>query len=85
LILWFLNLRHLGTLFGVCFLTSAQQIFLLKPVAQVCEVVNIQTAWMHGNAQRDPQFPPDVKIQVRRNVSQHAFYGNRTVPPKHEK
>jgi hypothetical protein len=23
-IIWFLNLRHLGTLFGVCFLTSAQ-------------------------------------------------------------
>jgi hypothetical protein len=34
-IIWFLNLRHLGTLFGVCFLTSAHQMFLfivpLKP------------------------------------------------------
>jgi hypothetical protein len=28
MILWFLNLRHSGTLFTVCFLTSAQQIFL---------------------------------------------------------
>jgi hypothetical protein len=28
-IISFLNLRHLGTLFGVCFLTSAQQMFLL--------------------------------------------------------
>jgi hypothetical protein len=27
-IIWFLNLRHSGTLFGVCFLTSAQQMFL---------------------------------------------------------
>jgi hypothetical protein len=25
-IIWFLNLRHSGTLFSVCFLTSAQQI-----------------------------------------------------------
>jgi hypothetical protein len=30
-IIWFLNLRHSGTLFGVCFLTSAQQIFLSHP------------------------------------------------------
>jgi hypothetical protein len=30
-IIWFLNLRHLGTLFGVCFLTSAQQILLFHP------------------------------------------------------
>jgi hypothetical protein len=30
-IIWFLNLRHFGTLFGVCFLTSAQQIFLFHP------------------------------------------------------
>jgi hypothetical protein len=29
MILWFLNIRHLGTLFGMWFLTSAQQIFLL--------------------------------------------------------
>jgi hypothetical protein len=28
MILWLLNLRHSGTLFGVCFLTSTQQIFL---------------------------------------------------------
>jgi hypothetical protein len=27
-IIWFINLRHSGTLFGVCFLTSAQQMFL---------------------------------------------------------
>jgi hypothetical protein len=27
-IIWFLNHRHSGTLFGVCFLTSSQQIFL---------------------------------------------------------
>jgi hypothetical protein len=30
-IIWFLNLRHSGTLFGVCFLTSAEQIFLFHP------------------------------------------------------
>jgi hypothetical protein len=29
MILWFLNIRHLGTLFGMWFLTSAQQLFLL--------------------------------------------------------
>jgi hypothetical protein len=29
MILWFLNIRHSGTLFGMWFLTSAQQIFLL--------------------------------------------------------
>jgi hypothetical protein len=28
-ILWFLNIRHLGTLFGMSFLTLAQQMFLL--------------------------------------------------------
>jgi hypothetical protein len=28
-ILWFINIRHSGTLFGMWFLTSAQQIFLL--------------------------------------------------------
>jgi hypothetical protein len=28
MILWFLNIRHLGTLFGMWFLTSAQQMFL---------------------------------------------------------
>jgi hypothetical protein len=27
-IIWFLNLRQSGNLFGVCFVTSAQQIFL---------------------------------------------------------
>jgi hypothetical protein len=27
-IIWFLNLRHTGTLFGVRFLTSAQQMFV---------------------------------------------------------
>jgi hypothetical protein len=30
-ITWFLNLRHSGTLFSVCFLTSAQQMFLFHP------------------------------------------------------
>jgi hypothetical protein len=30
-IIWFLNLRHSGTLFGVCFLTLAQQILLFHP------------------------------------------------------
>jgi hypothetical protein len=30
-IIWFLNLKHSGTLFGVYFLTSAQQIFLFHP------------------------------------------------------
>jgi hypothetical protein len=30
-IIWFLNLRHTSTLFGVCFLTSAQHIFLFNP------------------------------------------------------
>jgi hypothetical protein len=30
-IIWFLNLKHSGTLFSVCFLTSAQQIFLFHP------------------------------------------------------
>jgi hypothetical protein len=29
MILWFLNIRHLGTLFGMWFLTAAQQMFLL--------------------------------------------------------
>jgi hypothetical protein len=29
MILWFLNIRHLGTLFGMWFLTSAQPMFLL--------------------------------------------------------
>jgi hypothetical protein len=29
-IIWFLNLRHSGTPFGVCFLTSAQQLFLFS-------------------------------------------------------
>jgi hypothetical protein len=29
MILWFLNIRHLGTLFSMWFLTSAQQMFLL--------------------------------------------------------
>jgi hypothetical protein len=29
MILWFLNIRHSGTLFGMWFLTLAQQIFLL--------------------------------------------------------
>jgi hypothetical protein len=31
IILWFINLRHSSTLFGVCFLTSAQQIFHFHP------------------------------------------------------
>jgi hypothetical protein len=30
-IIWFLNLRHSGTLFGVYFLTLAQQMFLFHP------------------------------------------------------
>jgi hypothetical protein len=29
MILWFLNIRHSGTLFGMWFLTLAQQMFLL--------------------------------------------------------
>jgi hypothetical protein len=29
MILWFLNIRHSDTLFGMWFLTSAQQLFLL--------------------------------------------------------
>jgi hypothetical protein len=29
MILWFLNIRHMGTLFGMWFLSSAQQMFLL--------------------------------------------------------
>jgi hypothetical protein len=29
MILWFLNIRHSGTLFGMWFLASAQQMFLL--------------------------------------------------------
>jgi hypothetical protein len=28
MILWFLNIRHSGTLFGMWFLTSAQQLFV---------------------------------------------------------
>jgi hypothetical protein len=28
-LLWFLNIKHSGTLFGMWFLTSAQQMFLL--------------------------------------------------------
>jgi hypothetical protein len=30
-IIWFLNLMQSGTLFGMCFLTSAQRIFLFHP------------------------------------------------------
>jgi hypothetical protein len=30
-IIWFLNLRHSGTLFGMCLLTLAQQIFPFHP------------------------------------------------------
>jgi hypothetical protein len=30
MILWFLNIRHSGTLFGTWFLISAQQMFILK-------------------------------------------------------
>jgi hypothetical protein len=29
MIIWFLNIRHLGNLFGMWFLTLAQQLFLL--------------------------------------------------------
>jgi hypothetical protein len=29
MILWFLNIRHSGTTFGMWYLTSAQQMFLL--------------------------------------------------------
>jgi hypothetical protein len=29
MVLWFLNIRHLGTRFGMWFLTLAQQLFLL--------------------------------------------------------
>jgi hypothetical protein len=36
--------------------------------------------WTHRNALHDPQIPPDAKIQVWRNVSQRAFYGNRYRP-----
>jgi hypothetical protein len=32
MIIWFLNLRHSGTLFGVCFITMAQLIFLFHPI-----------------------------------------------------
>jgi hypothetical protein len=32
MILWFLNIRHSDTLFGVWFLTSAQQIFSFYPL-----------------------------------------------------
>jgi hypothetical protein len=28
--------------------------------------------------------PPNAKIQLRRNLSQRAFYGNRTGPTEHE-
>jgi hypothetical protein len=31
MILWFLNIRHSGTLFVMWFLTSAQQMFLFIP------------------------------------------------------
>jgi hypothetical protein len=29
MILWFLNIRHSGTLFGMWFLTSVQELFLI--------------------------------------------------------
>jgi hypothetical protein len=43
MILWFLNLRHSGTLFGVCFLTSAQHIFLFHPTLYK---LNMWSSWI---------------------------------------
>jgi hypothetical protein len=34
------------------------------------------------NALHDPKIPLDAKTQVRRNVSQCAFYGNLTGPTR---
>jgi hypothetical protein len=45
-IIWFLNLRHSGTLFGVCFLTSAQQIFLFHPTLKK---LNMWISWVKIN------------------------------------
>jgi hypothetical protein len=42
-IIWFLNLRHSGTLFGVCFLTLAQHIFLFHPTLQK---LNMWSSWV---------------------------------------
>jgi hypothetical protein len=38
IILWFLNVRHSGTLFGMWFLTLAQQLFLhiLPSIGRIC-------------------------------------------------
>jgi hypothetical protein len=38
--------------------------------------------WTHRNALRDLYIPLDVKTQVWRNMSRHAFYGNRTEPTR---
>jgi hypothetical protein len=43
MIQWFLNLRHSGTLFVVCFLTSAQHIFLFHPTLQR---LNMWSSWV---------------------------------------
>jgi hypothetical protein len=42
-IIWFLNLRQSGTLFGVCFLTLAQQIFLFHPTLLK---LNMWSSWV---------------------------------------
>jgi hypothetical protein len=39
-------------------------------------------SWMHWNALHDPKISPDVKTQVRRDVSWRTFYGNH---PKNRK
>jgi hypothetical protein len=41
-IIWFLNLRHSDTLFGVCFLTSIQQIFLFH---STLKKLNMWSSW----------------------------------------
>jgi hypothetical protein len=47
MILWFLNLRHSGTLYSVCFLTSTQQIFLFHPMWSSWVETNDTTQVMH--------------------------------------
>jgi hypothetical protein len=37
-------------------------------------------SWMHRNALRDTQIPPDGKTKVRRKVPQHAFCEIHTGP-----
>jgi hypothetical protein len=41
MILWFLDLRHSCSLFGLCFLTSAQQIFFFSSYPRKAKYVEL--------------------------------------------